>query len=246
MKRPFCTFLIFLGLMLALPVAGLAQGGSYPLMSVEKAAKERDETRMSLEGQFLGQHRGEEDEFRFRDTAGREIVVYDREQGREIRLGVPVVIEGEIDRGKRRPEFNLHRVVYGKGEAKQEGIPDAGVSGEDGIFIHLSSGPDEPRHVAMALTLATAFAGEQPVLIYADLDAVGLFTKEPIPIGAEGYRPVDGMIRDLLKAGARIRVCPTCLAAAGFSSADLPQGIGLADKREFLTFATGRILTFDY
>jgi len=230
-------------------------GSRYPRMTLESGVRQADETRMAIEGIFLRQNRGEEDEFVFRDSDGREIVVYDRQAGKNVRFNVPVVINGEIDRGVLRTEFNLHSAAYlnevSEGEAAEKTSSSSAatanaVDSRDGVFIHLSSGPDQPRRVAMALTLASAFAGETPVLVYADLDAVSLLTREGVEIAPEGYRALSEQLPALIQAGVRIRVCPTCLAAAGYSSADLRAGVQLADKREFLSFTDGRILSVDY
>jgi uncharacterized protein YdeI (BOF family)/predicted peroxiredoxin len=242
----------------ALAIVSAAHGqpnhDAYPLMSVEQAGQQRDESRMSLEGVFLRQNRGEEDEFIFRDKAGDEILVYDRNAGREVPLNVPVIIEGAIDRGiLLRTEFNLHRVVLpgalsedARREASASAVLPAAGEARDGVFIHLSSGADNPRAVLMALTLAGAFVEDHPVLIYADLDAVSLFINTPPSVSSPGYLSAAERIPVLLEAGAMIRVCPTCLSAADLSSADLANGVALADKREFFSFTTGRILTFDY
>jgi hypothetical protein len=40
--------------------------------------------------------------------------------------------------------------------------------------------------------------------------------------------------------------CPGCLKAAGKTPADLAAGVRVADKAEFLSFTSGRILTLDY
>jgi len=251
----YFTYLLVFFSTFTLSAIGHAEGSqsSYPRMTIEEASQQRDETRMSIEGTFLRQNRGEEDEFIFRDGAGSEILVYDRDAGRDIQLNVPVLIEGAIDRGNLlRREFNLHRVLSLTLEESTPPkstatVPNASAAeSRDGVFVHLSSGPDNARSVLMALTLADTFSGERPVLIYADLEAVALFTATAPSVSSSGYLPSAERVSNLLEAGAMIRVCPTCLSAAGLSSADLMEGVKLADKREFFTFTTGRILTFDY
>jgi len=229
---------------------------SYPRMNLETAVQEADETRMAIEGIFLRQNGSEEDEFIFKDTDGKEIIVYDAGEGKTVRFDAPVIINGEIDRGLFRAEFNLHSTSYledvvalkqEKDIAPVDAPPTSEQVGvQDGIFIHLSSGSDHPRRVAMALTMASTFADDNPVLLYADLDAVILFTKKGGDVSPEGYRALSEQLPDLIEAGVQIHVCPTCLAAAGLSSVDLRDGVQLADKRGFLSFAEGRILTFDY
>jgi|GEM_PF-1283629 len=235
---------------------------SYPLRNIDQAVKMADESRVSIDGAFLRQNRGEEDEFVFEDTQGSDIVVYDRQAGQSIRLNTPAIIFGEVDRGLLKTEINLHSVNYERTPASpgsaslaqsKQTTSSAKVAttaalkaAEDGLFIHLSSGPDAPRRVAMAMTMAAAFAADHPVLIYADLDAVELFTKDAPTIAAEGYQPINEQLTRLKTNGVMLRVCPTCLAAAGYSSTDLAEGVKLADKREFFSFTDGRIISVDY
>ena len=104
--------LLFTAVSPAFAISGDRDATTYPLKSVQQAKSQGDETRMALEGAFVRSHRGEEDEFIFRDTAGKEILVYDRDAGRHVKLNTPVIIEGAIDRGNLfRREFNLHRVI---------------------------------------------------------------------------------------------------------------------------------------
>jgi uncharacterized protein involved in oxidation of intracellular sulfur len=50
-------------------------------------------------------------------------------------------------------------------------------------------------------------------------DAVSLAKKGQSP--PQGYYNLEKMLRDLIKTGARVRVCGTCLAARGLSKEDL-------------------------
>lgn len=225
------------------PASGNMESGGYPPMSLEQALQQPDGTQMRLAGQFVSRVGNEEDEFIFREVSGGTLVVYDPREGREVRLGVDVVIEGEIDREYRVPEFNLHRVLTGRDPMPAAVAPRVSA---DGVFIHLSRGAESPRRVGMALTMAATYAGDHPVLLYADVDAVALFVEDAPVVAPEGYVPASERVPALLAAGVRLRVCPTCLAAAGLAPKDLIEGVEVADKQEFLTFAPGRILSFSY
>ena len=258
-------FLLLLGA-LSISSACFAQSNhnanNYPLRTIDQAVKMADESRVSIDGMFLRQQRGEEDEFIFADSQGSDILVYDRQAGRSIRLNTPVRIFGEVDRGLLKTEINLHSTNYEKAPTSPSAtsLPgtqagtysttppatDANGAPEDGLFIHLSSGPDAPRRVAMAMTMAAAFAADHPVLIYADLDAVALFVQDAEMVAVEGYQPVDEQLARLKSSGVMLRVCPTCLAAAGYATTDLAAGVKLADKREFFSFTDGRIISVDY
>ncbi len=43
-----------------------------------------------------------------------------------------------------------------------------------------------------------------------------------------------------------VYVCPTCLKMAGFTEADLMDGVKIAQKDKFFDFTKGRIITLDY
>lgn len=246
------TLLLSAGFALASTLA--ASAGDYPLLPLGEALELRDESRVSVEGSFVERHRGEEDEFVFAGADGGTVVVYDRREGRDIEFGVPVVLFGEVDQGLLgRTEIILHRVApaVGSGEDSAATVAPplpgaAAVGADDGLLIHVSSGPDAPRRVLMALTLAAAFVDSNPVLVYFDLDGVAVVAEGAENVRAEGYEPSRDRIRSLVEQGALLRACPTCLRAAGWGEGDLVEGVGLADKSEFLSFAQGRILTFDY
>ena len=111
-NRYTCLILCALSLSGGCFAQSVRDADSYPLRNIDQAVKMADESRVSLEGVFLRQHRGEEDEFVFEDTQGSDIVVYDRQAGQSIRLNTPVMIFGEVDRGLLKSEINLHSVNY--------------------------------------------------------------------------------------------------------------------------------------
>lgn len=116
----------------------------------------------------------------------------------------------------------------------------------DGIFIHLSHGADAPQRVSMALTLAAIYAPEHPVLIYADISAVHLFLREAPSVEHPAYAETQELLARLREHEVTIMVCPSCLRAAGKRAENLAEGIQIADKSRFLTFTSGRILSFSY
>jgi predicted peroxiredoxin len=116
----------------------------------------------------------------------------------------------------------------------------------DGIFIHLSHGTDDPHRVLMALNLATMMVEEHDVLVYFDIDAVHVVLKESEDIEFSHFPSSRTQLDKLLEAGATLMACPGCLKVAGKSKSDLIPGIELADKKQFFTFTEGRILSLDY
>jgi predicted peroxiredoxin len=126
-------------------------------------------------------------------------------------------------------------------------LTGCGVPADDGVFVHLTKGPDHPHEVLMALRMAGVMADDHPVLVYFDIDGVKVLLKDapvlskaPFPDSAEQLRQL------IARENVQLQVCPGCLKAAGKTQADLIDGVQLADKQAFFSFAKGRIITIDY
>lgn len=118
---------------------------------------------------------------------------------------------------------------------------------QDGLFIHLSHGPDDPQRLLMGLQMANIMANDgKDVLVYCDIEAVNILTKEADRVEKMGFRSSEELLASLLENDVAVRACPSCMAVAGYSADDLREGVKLADKDEFFTFTEGRILTMDY
>ncbi len=123
----------------------------------------------------------------------------------------------------------------------------AGANTADGLLLHVSHGVDDPHRLLMAFRMAGVVAESgRPVLVYCDIKAVGLLTKDAPDVTLEPFPGAKESLRNMLAKGVRVRACPTCLKVAGFSEADLVEGVKLADRDEFFSFTEGRILTLDY
>jgi predicted peroxiredoxin len=116
----------------------------------------------------------------------------------------------------------------------------------NGIFIHLSSGPENPHRVLMALKMAEVMSADKDVIMYLDIEAVHLVVKDAPNVTMEGFPSSLEQIEKLKSAGITIQACPTCLEVAGYSEEDLMEGIILANKEKFFNFTEGKILTIDY
>ena len=117
---------------------------------------------------------------------------------------------------------------------------------KDGIFIHISSGPEYNHKVLMALKMANIMAEEKDVLVYFDIDGVHVPLKEAVEITHDGFPSAQEQLQSLIDKGVTIFVCPTCLDVEGKTPKDLMKGVILADKEKFFSFTEGRILTIDY
>ncbi len=116
----------------------------------------------------------------------------------------------------------------------------------DGVFIHLSSGPENAHRALMGLQMAVTMSRDRDVAIYADIEAVRLFLKDAVETKMEPFLPAANLIDTLAVRGVTIMVCPTCLKVAGKTAEDLRAGAQIANKDRFFDFTKGRILTMDY
>lgn len=117
----------------------------------------------------------------------------------------------------------------------------------DGMFIHLSHGPEDPHRVLMALRMAEIMSEEKDVLVYFDIKAVHVVLKDSENITMEGDFPESHkQLKALIEKGVELQVCPGCLKAAGKSPEDVMEGVNLADKEKFFSFTEGRILSISY
>jgi len=116
----------------------------------------------------------------------------------------------------------------------------------DGVFIHISHGPDDPHRVLMALRMAEMMSEDKDVLVYFDIKAVEVVLKDAPDVQYKDFPTAKAQIKKLVERKVILMACPGCLKAAGKTAADLAPGIQIADKKAFFTFTKGRILTLDY
>jgi predicted peroxiredoxin len=116
----------------------------------------------------------------------------------------------------------------------------------DGVFIHVSTGPEDPHRVLMALKMAEVMSADKDVLMYFDIRGVNVLAADSPDLAREPFTSSHAQIRKLLDAGVEIYACPSCLEVAGKTAADLMDGVEIADKNAFFDFTDGRILTLDY
>lgn len=117
----------------------------------------------------------------------------------------------------------------------------------DGIFIHLSHGPEDPHRVLMALRMAEIMSEDKDVLVYFDIKGVNVVLKDSPNITMEGDFPESQkQLATLIEKGVKLQVCPGCLKAAGKTPDDVMEGVDIADKEMFFNFTDGKIISIDY
>jgi predicted peroxiredoxin len=123
---------------------------------------------------------------------------------------------------------------------------DDAAAARDGVFIHVSHGPDDPHRVVMALTMAEIMADDHDVLVYFDIRGIDVVVQGAPDLSYSHFQSSQTLLANLRKKGVTLMACPGCLKAAGKTPDDLAPGVELADKNAFFSFTKGRILTLDY
>jgi len=117
---------------------------------------------------------------------------------------------------------------------------------KDGVFIHVSTGADNPHRLLMALNMAAMMVEEYDVLVYFDIEAANVVLSDSEDITFAHFPSSHTQIRNLLDKGAILMACPGCLKVIGKTEEHLLEGIKVADRKEFFSFTQGRILSLDY
>ena len=117
---------------------------------------------------------------------------------------------------------------------------------KDGIFMHISSGYDNPHKVLMALKMAVMMSMDKDVLVYFDIEGVKMLVKTSKDMKFKDFPTLFELLDQLAAKKVTVMACPTCLKIAGFKPEDLRPGIIIAQKDKFFNFTKGRIVTLDY
>ncbi|MBD3168232.1 MAG: peroxiredoxin [candidate division Zixibacteria bacterium] len=125
-------------------------------------------------------------------------------------------------------------------------VEQQGEPATDGVFIHITAGPENPHRVLMALQMANIMAETQDVLVYLDIEGVKVVLNDAEDIEFSHFATSHAQIRKLIGAGATVMACPGCLKVIDKTGEDLMDGVQVADKAKFFSFTEGRILTLDY
>jgi len=126
------------------------------------------------------------------------------------------------------------------------GAQSAPASTRDGVFIHLTKGPEDAHGVLMALKMANLMAGDRDVLVYCDLNGINTVLKNAPDITFSTFDSSRTQIKTLLDKSIPVYACPACIKALGKTPDDLMPGVKMAEKNAFFSFTKGRILTLDY
>jgi len=117
---------------------------------------------------------------------------------------------------------------------------------KDGLFLHISSGYDNPHKVLMALKMAVMMSMDKDVIVYIDIKGVEMLVKKSKDMKFKDFPTLFELLDQLAAKKVTVMACPTCLKVAGFEPEDLRPGIIIAQKEKFFNFTKGRIITLDY
>jgi predicted peroxiredoxin len=122
----------------------------------------------------------------------------------------------------------------------------AGDSVRDGVFIHITESYNDPHKVLMPLKMAVMMAKDKDVLVYLDIHAVELVSKDAKDLTFADFESFQTYIKQLTAMKVGIYACPTCLKIACCKIDNLLEGVKVAEKDKFFNFTKGRIITLDY
>ncbi|MEJ2665951.1 MAG: DsrE family protein [Deinococcales bacterium] len=102
----------------------------------------------------------------------------------------------------------------------------------------------ERSHNGLRLALQLAKQDDVTVHVFLMADAVGCARAGQVT--ADGYHNLERMLRGVLRRGAAVGACGTCLAARGLDEADLLDGVSASTMDELgrWVLAADRIVTF--
>ena len=117
---------------------------------------------------------------------------------------------------------------------------------KDGVFIHVSSGYNNPQKVLMAVNLAAKMAESKDVALFFDVEGVMMLTKTSEDIEMANFMSLHKTLKKLVEMNVLIMACPMCIKKAGIDIMQLKTGVVVAEKEKFFNFTKGRILSLNY
>lgn len=95
------------------------------------------------------------------------------------------------------------------------------IPARDGVFIHISHGPEDPHRVLMALNMAVIMAADRDVLVYFDIAGIAAVLADAPDITFDGFPSSQLQLTRLQELELPVFACPGCLKAAGKTPDDL-------------------------
>lgn len=132
----------------------------------------------------------------------------------------------------------------------QQGQMNRSAAESDGktpIFFSITSGPDDPHPVTMALQLAGhALDDQREVVLFFNVRGVNIPTVQLSDTLAFGDSPIKEMLAGLIERGAEVHVCPHCMSALGVEATDLVEGARVTTRESLFAHLQGNTAVFTY
>lgn len=115
------------------------------------------------------------------------------------------------------------------------------------ILIIINDAPYGTEKQFTALRLVMSLQNEQPkpeIRIFMIADAVT--SALPNQITPDGYYNIEKMLRSIIRNGAEVKLCGTCIKARGLKELELVQGIEVSNMKQLSEWAldSDKVLTF--
>lgn len=116
------------------------------------------------------------------------------------------------------------------------------------LVINLTSGKEDLHKATMALQLAGHGLGDgRKVVVFLNVRGTELAGKQaPASWVFAKNPPVSDMLKDLLKRGAVVMVCPHCMEALGIKKDDLADGTQVASRETLFGSLAANSVVFSY
>jgi hypothetical protein len=153
---------------------------------------------------------------------------------RPLSVGTTVQVELSFDDGSTKtvvaPVKQVRGMHAGHAMPAEEAASEAGAP----VFVNLTT--DDDWRAGMALTWTRkAMRRGHPATVWLNIEAVRIAVKEiPHPIHAMQDKSAQEMLQDIIADGGTVLVCGGCLKRAGFSRADLIDGVQMGHPNKVM------------
>jgi len=138
-------------------------------------------------------------------------------------------------------------ILVGCAQSDTSGRAIANSSEPAPMFFNITSGPDDPHPVTMALQLAGhSLDDNRSVVLFFNVRGVHIPTGQLSDTLAFGDRPIKEMLSALIQRGAEVHVCPHCMAALGVEATDLIEGAQVTNRESLFSHLNGNTAVFTY
>ena len=105
------------------------------------------------------------------------------------------------------------------------------------FLVNCTFGADDVERATIAFILAATSSKTAETAVFATADAAGLCVRGGADgLAADGYEPLDQLMRQYHDNGGMIWLCPACAKARGITAGDLREGVEIAGAPRTMAF----------